>query len=132
MLIFLKLAESPKSLKILSSGMIHATRSRAASDRAGRRWNRSAPRLADRQDGTRRAASGRSGSPVANTRLATSCPARLGRPGGDRLLGEPHRQAPALAQAGVVGRPIGDLMPLPRDMMAAVLVQLERQEEHPG
>src|SRR4051812_1941322 len=64
--------------------------------------------------------------------LATSCRARLGRPGGDRLLGKPDRQAPALAQAGVVGRPIGDLMPLSRDMVTAVLVQLEKQGDHPG
>ena len=38
--------------------------------------------------------------------LATACRARLSRPGGDRLFREPNRQAPALAQAGVVGRPI--------------------------
>ena len=59
--------------------------------------------------------------------LAATRRARLGHPGGDRLLGNPHRQTPALAQAGVVGRPVGDFMPLPRDMMAAVLVQLEGQ-----
>ena len=40
-------------------------------------------------------------------------------------------QAPALAQAGVVGRPVRDLAPLPGNVGAAVLVQLERQGGHP-
>ena len=32
--------------------------------------------------------------------------ARLGRPRRDRLVGKPHREAAALAQAGVVGWPV--------------------------
>jgi len=56
----------------------------------------------------------------------------FGRPRRVRLIRESHRQAAALAQAGVVGRPVRDLVPLPRNVMTAVLVQLERQGGHPG
>jgi hypothetical protein len=45
--------------------------------------------------------------------LATPrCP-KLGVPRGDRFVGEPHRQAAALAQAGIVGRPAAVLNPVP-------------------
>jgi len=44
----------------------------------------------------------------------------------------PHRQAAALTQAGVIGRPVRHPMSLARDVMTAVLVQLERHEGHPG
>ena len=53
-------------------------------------------------------------------------------PGRDRLVAEPHRQAAALAQAGVVLAPVRDLVLLLGDVVAAVLVQLERQGGHPG
>ncbi len=45
--------------------------------------------------------------------LPTAARACLGRPRRDRLVGEPHRQAAALTQAGVVGRPIRHLALLP-------------------
>ncbi len=57
--------------------------------------------------------------------LATARRAWLGRPRRDCLVGEPHRQAAALAQAGVIGRPVHDPVPLPRDVVAA-LVQLDQ------
>ena len=56
----------------------------------------------------------------------------LGRPRRDRLIGEPHRQAPTLAQAGVIGRPVRDPVLLPGNVATAGLVQLEGQEGHPG
>src|SRR3954454_8705991 len=58
--------------------------------------------------------------------------ARLRRPRFDRLSGEPDRQAPALAEAGVVLAPVRYLVLLPRDMVAAVLVQLEGHGGYPG
>ncbi len=64
--------------------------------------------------------------------LPTPGRARLGRPRRDRLVGEPDRQAAALAQAGVVGRPVRHLVLLARDVVTAVLVPLERQDGHPG
>src|SRR5215207_604129 len=62
-----------------------------------------------------------------------SAPGRagFGRPRSDRLSGEPDRQAPTLTQAGVIGRPVRDLVLLPGDVVAAGLVQLEGQREHP-
>ena len=54
------------------------------------------------------------------------------RPRFDRLVGEPDRQAAALPQAGVIRRPVRDLVRLSRDVTAAVLVQLEGQGGHPG
>jgi len=43
-----------------------------------------------------------------------------------------HGQAAALAQARLVGGPVRHPVPLPRDVMAAVLVQLEGHSTHPG
>src|SRR3954468_2398923 len=63
--------------------------------------------------------------------LATPGGARLSPPGCDCLVGEPDRQAPALAQAGVIGRPVRDLAPLSRNVVAGGLVQLEGQGGHP-
>src|SRR5918994_822828 len=57
--------------------------------------------------------------------------AGFGRPRSDRLSGEPDCQAPTLTQAGVIGRPVRDLVLLPWDVVAAGLVQLEGQEGHP-
>src|SRR4051794_22643472 len=45
---------------------------------------------------------------------------------------EPHRQAPALAQAGVILAPVRYLVLLLGDMVATVLVQLEGHAGHPG
>ncbi len=64
--------------------------------------------------------------------LATAGRAWLGRPRFDCVAGELHRQAAALAQAGIVDRPVRHLVPLPRNVVTAVLVQLERQDGHPG
>ena len=57
--------------------------------------------------------------------------ARLSPPGRDCLIGEPDRQAAALTQAGVIGGPVRDLAPLSGNVVAAALVQLERQGGHP-
>src|SRR5208283_5823294 len=51
---------------------------------------------------------------------------RLRLPRRDRLIGEPDRQAATLAETGLIRRPIRDLVPLPRDVVTAILVQLER------
>src|SRR5215212_866219 len=83
-------------------------------------------------DGTRRARSGRSRWRAPNTRAARPGSWGLGCPRVDRLIGDPDRQAAPLTQAGVVGRPVRDLAPLSRDVVAAVLVQLERHDRHPG
>src|SRR3954447_19592636 len=77
---------------------------------------------------------------VSAVRIARSeysgCPPRLvrrlGLPRLDRLAREPHRQAAAPAQALVVLPPVRDPALLFRDVMAAVLVQLEGQGGHPG
>jgi hypothetical protein len=53
-------------------------------------------------------------------------------PGGNCLVAEPHGQAAALAQTGVILAPVRDLMLLLGDVMAAVLVQLERHSGCPG
>src|SRR4051794_35985204 len=45
--------------------------------------------------------------------------ARLGLPSRNCRLREPHRQAPALAQGGIVFGPVRDPAPLLGDMMAA-------------
>jgi len=71
--------------------------------------------------------------------LPTSGRARLGRPRRNRLVGKLNRQTAALAQAGVVSRPAAEQrsqrvrhpVPLARDVVTAVLVQLERQNGHP-
>ena len=63
--------------------------------------------------------------------LPTAGRARLGRPGCDRLVGEPNRPAATLAQAGVVGLPVGRLALLAWEVVAVILVQLERQVGHP-
>jgi hypothetical protein len=47
-------------------------------------------------------------------------------------VGEPHPQASTLAQAGVVLAPVLNLASLLGDMVAAVLVQLERQDGYLG
>src|SRR3954465_1699286 len=58
--------------------------------------------------------------------------APLGLPRRDRLVREPHRHAAAPAQPLVVIAPVRDPALLFRDVMAAVLVQLEGQGGHPG
>src|SRR3954464_14173152 len=63
--------------------------------------------------------------------LATPGGAWLSLPGCDGLVAEPDRQAPALAQAGVIGRPVRDPVALSRNVVAAGLVQLEGQGGHP-
>ena len=47
-------------------------------------------------------------------------------PGRDRLVGEPDGQAPASAQGGVVGRPVRHPVALPRDVVPANGIGLER------
>jgi hypothetical protein len=47
--------------------------------------------------------------------LTTACGAGLGPPGGNRLIGEPDREASALAQGRVILGPIRDPVPLLRN-----------------
>src|SRR5215212_1746641 len=63
--------------------------------------------------------------------LPASGGARLSPPGRDGLLADPDRQTAALTQASVIGGPVRDLAPLPGNVVASVLVQLERQGGHP-
>ncbi|MEO9191725.1 MAG: hypothetical protein ABI224_17230, partial [Acetobacteraceae bacterium] len=65
-------------------------------------------------------------------RLPAGCGAPLGAPGRDCSLGEPDGQAAALAQRSIVLRPIRDLVPLLRDMMAAILIRFERHNGFQG
>jgi hypothetical protein len=67
-----------------------------------------------------------------NTWLAAPVRPRLGPPGGNRLLAEPHRQIATLAQACFVGWPIRQPTLLLRDMVATLGVGLERHGGHPG
>jgi hypothetical protein len=59
-------------------------------------------------------------------RLSTARGPWFSAPSRDRGLGKPDREAPALAQGGIIFRPIRDLVPLLRNMMAAVGIHLER------
>src|SRR5437764_11508722 len=65
-------------------------------------------------------------------RLSTARGAPRGAPGRDRGVGDPDREAPTLAQSGIVLRPIRDPVPLLRNMMAAIGIHLERHGWHPG
>ena len=71
-----------------------------------------------------------SGSPTAN-KAGISCRPRLRCPSRDCVIGKPHRQTAALTQAGFIGRPVDDLMPLSRNVVVAILVRLERHSRHP-
>jgi hypothetical protein len=59
-------------------------------------------------------------------------PPRLRCPRRDCFLGEPNGQAAALTQTGFVIRPVGHLVALSRNMVTAVLVQLEWHGEASG
>ena len=63
--------------------------------------------------------------------LTASRRARLRCPSRDCVITKPHRQTAALTRAGFVGRPVGDLVLLTWNMVAAILVQLERHGRHP-
>src|SRR5215213_7473582 len=60
-------------------------------------------------------------------RLATRRSAGLRLPGRNCRLREPDRQAPTLAQGGIILGPVRHLVLLLGKVVAAVLVQLERQ-----
>src|SRR4051795_10986165 len=75
---------------------------------------------------------GRRDRQIRVVRLATRRGARLRLPGRNRRLREPDRQAPALAQGSIVLGPVRDLVLLLGNVVAAVLVQLERQGRLPG
>src|SRR3954453_2940487 len=75
---------------------------------------------------------GRRDRQIRVVRLATRRGARLPLPGRNRRLREPDRQAPALAQGSIVLGPVRDLVLLLGNVVAAVLVQLERQGRLPG
>src|SRR5215212_5466699 len=59
-------------------------------------------------------------------RLPAWCGARLGLPSRDRLLREPDRQAPTLAQGSIVSGPICHPAPLFGDMVTASSIGFER------
>ena len=69
---------------------------------------------------------GRRDRQIRVVRLTARRGARLGVPGRDRLLREPDRQAPALAQGGIILGPVRDPAPLLRDTMPAISIGLER------
>ena len=69
---------------------------------------------------------GRRDRQIRVVRLTARRGARLGVPGRDRRLCEPHRQAPALAQGRVVFGPVRDPTPLFRDAVTAISIGLER------
>ena len=58
-------------------------------------------------------------------RLSTARGPWVSTPGRDCGIGKPYREAPALAQGGIILRSIRDLVPLLRNMMAAVGIHLE-------
>ena len=64
-------------------------------------------------------------------RLTASCRARLGPPGGNRLLSEPDSQTSALAQAGVVLGPVRHPVSLLRDAVTASGIGFERHGRYP-
>ena len=107
-------------------------RARPGRARAGGGWSRSAPRSGAGQaehGPQRQRGQDRQGRVPG---LPAPGRARLRAPGRDRLLREPDRQAPALAQGGVVLGPVRDPVPLPRDAVAASGVGLERHGRGPG
>ena len=65
-------------------------------------------------------------------RLTAGRGARLGLPGRDRRFREPHGQTSPLTKGGVILRPVRNLVPLPREVVTAVLVDLERHERFRG
>jgi hypothetical protein len=65
-------------------------------------------------------------------RLTAGSAAPLSIPGGDSRLGEPNRQAAALAQRCSVFRPVRHPISPLRDMMTAILVRFERHGGFPG
>src|SRR3954451_11538239 len=54
-----------------------------------------------------------------------------GLPGRDRLVRKPHHQAAALTQGSIIRSRVGDLVLRLRNVVTAVLVQLERHGGHP-
>jgi hypothetical protein len=58
--------------------------------------------------------------------------ARRCRPGGDRLRREPHGQAAASAQGGIVLGPVGHPVPLLGDVMAIGCLGFERHGRDPS
>src|SRR5258705_6482496 len=64
-------------------------------------------------------------------RLAAARAAGLGLPRRNRRFREPHGQAAALAQGGVIGGPIRHLVPLLRDVLTAILVRFEWHDDCP-
>jgi hypothetical protein len=59
-------------------------------------------------------------TPIGFTIPPPCSPARLGAPGGNRLLSEPHRQIAALVQARFIGWPIRQPALLLRDVVATL------------
>ena len=53
-------------------------------------------------------------------RLTTASMARLGPPGGNRRVRELDREAAALAQGGVIRRPVRELVSLPWTVVPAI------------
>jgi hypothetical protein len=62
-------------------------------------------------------------------RLTSGCGPAFGIPTGNRRVAEPYRKAAALAQSSVIFRPIRHPTPLPRDVVAAIGIELERHDE---
>src|SRR4051794_15346502 len=69
---------------------------------------------------------GRRDRQIRVVRLTAWCGARLGFPSRDRLLREPDRQAPTLAQGRIVLGPVRHPAPLFGDMVTAISIGFER------
>lgn len=65
-------------------------------------------------------------------RLTARRLSRLRPPAGQRLLGEPDRQASTIAKRRVTVPPIGHSMPLPKNVVASLRMMLKRHDKSPG
>src|SRR4051812_13579584 len=75
---------------------------------------------------------GRRDRQIRVVRLPARRGAWFGVPGCDRRLGEPDRQAPALAQGSIVRGPVRHPAPLFRNVVTAIGIGLERHGGDPG
>ena len=100
-------------------------------DRAAGGWSRSAPRSGAAPSGTPPAVSAPWRRQIGVGGLPAPAGARRCHPGRDCLRREPHGQAAAGAQGGIILGPVGHPVPLLRNVMAASGIRFERQEECP-
>src|SRR3954468_4694018 len=119
-------AERPNAIRRVSAaqgGMVgnREIETQQANDRADQPFG-----LAQSQTEHGLEGQGRRDRQIRVVRLTAWRGARLRVPGRDRLFREPDRQAPTLAQGGIILGPVRDPAPLLRDMMPAISIGLER------